>query len=222
MVPPREAADDGEDQPCRGSRRPAPHRHHLEIKETIAMHILGEQLDDQINASIDPDVREREFLRAVPQLRRFAYRLLPSVLEAETVIAEARDVWIATEGSFDVPIRHLLRLVAQGCIERQRAITRSMPEPTDEERDFLAIADVAQVSLLIAVNRLPRRAREAYVASVLGRPIQPEVENMLESERGEILAAAPRLDDLTATVPLSLPPQPLVAEPTAKQEQNRT
>ncbi|GEM_PF-3463276 len=186
------------------------------------MHILGEQLDDQINASIDPDVREREFLRAVPQLRRFAYRLLPSVLEAETVIAEARDVWIATEGSFDVPIRHLLRLVAQGCIERQRAITRSMPEPTDEERDFLAIADVAQVSLLIAVNRLPRRAREAYVASVLGRPIQPEVENMLESERGEILAAAPRLDDLTATVPLSLPPQPLVAEPTAKQEQNRT
>lgn len=118
---------------------------------------------------IDSENRERDFVRAVPQLRRFANRLLTDVIEVESVISEVLGVWIDTEGYFDAPIRHLLRLVAQGCIERQRAITRSMPEPTDEERAVLAIADIAEVSLLIAVNRLPRRAREAYVASVLGR-----------------------------------------------------
>lgn len=150
---------------------------------------------------IDSENRERDFVRAVPQLRRFANRLLTDVIEVESVISEVRGVWIDTEGYFDAPIRHLLRLVAQGCIERQRAITRSMPEPTDEERAVLAIADIAEVSLLIAVNRLPRRAREAYVASVLGRTVgtEPKDATVLACARDEIRADRPYLSELTVS-----------------------
>lgn len=108
---------------------------------------------------VEVEVRDRDFTRAVPQLRRFAARLLSTVFEVEAALAQAREAWLRTEGAFDAPIRHLLRIVAETCIERQREITRAMPGPTDEERAFLAIADAAEVSLLIAVNRLPRRAQ---------------------------------------------------------------
>jgi len=120
--------------------------------------------------------REREIARALPQLRRFAARLLPSAIETETVIMEIREVWNRTEGSFDVPIRHLLRLVAQACIERQRQATRAASDSTDETQTGSSIANLVEVSLLIAVNRMPRRAREAFVASVLGRSVAPEPE----------------------------------------------
>lgn len=166
----------------------------------------GETLPKHPAEPVDTKIREREFVRAVPQLRRFANRLLPDMLEVETVISEVREAWNCTEGCHDAPIRHLLRLVAQGCIERQRAKTRSMPEPTDEERVVLAIFDVAEISLLIAVNRLPRRAREAYVASVLGRAIEaePETATLLECAEYEVRADHPCLSSLT--VPSHNPP----------------
>ncbi len=165
------------------------------------MRNLGETLAKHTAGSIDSETRERDFVRAVPQLRRFANRLLPDVLEVELVISEVRDAWIATKEYFDAPLRHLLRLVAQGCIERQRSITRSMAEPTSEERAVLAIADIAEVSLLIAVNRLPRRAREAYVASVLGRTVgtEPEDATLLACARDAIRADRPYLSDWTVS-----------------------
>jgi len=150
---------------------------------------------------IDMDSRERDFVRTVPLLRRFASRLLPSVLEVEGVIMEVHDVWTRTEGYFDAPIRHLLRLVAQRCIERQRALTRVMPDSTEEESAVLAIADVAEVSLLIAVNRLPRRAREAFIASVLGRAIPPDSQEaeVIDYARQEVRKARPHLESLQLT-----------------------
>ncbi len=167
-------------------------------KGMIAMQCSSETVPCPSATAIEVEVRDRDFTRAVPQLRRFAARLLSTVFEVEAALAQAREAWLRTEGAFDAPIRHLLRIVAETCIERQREITRAMPGPTDEERAFLAIADAAEVSLLIAVNRLPRRARKAFVASVLGRSVAPDVEQVetLECAQHGNVATRPSNDGL--------------------------
>lgn len=147
--------------------------------------------------------RRRDFDRALPQLRRFASRLLPSTMETEEVISRVRDAWEMTQGSFDAPLRHLLRLVAQACIERQREIARIEPGGADEDPAVVAIADAAEVSLLIALNRLPRRAREAFVASVLGRAT-PSVQADADLASQEMRSARPHFENLTPTLLLTV------------------
>lgn len=154
-------------------------------------------------AATDVMGRRRDFHRALPQLRRFASRLLPSTMETEEVISRARDTWEMTQGSFDAPVRHLLRLVAQACIERQREIARAAPGSADEDSAVVAIADAAEVSLLIALNRLPRRAREAFVASVLGRAT-PSVQADADLVSQEIRSARLHFENLAPTLLLTV------------------
>ena len=137
---------------------------------------------------IDIAARERDFSRARPQLRRLAARLLTTSDDIRFVLDEARANWLAAEGAFDAPTRHLLRLVGHLCLaaHRHRFGQRSRPPGT---APVMAAADEAQVAMLIAFNRMPTKARKLFVKSLLeGSASQsdPAEEAALEEARREL------------------------------------
>lgn len=159
------------------------------------------------SSPIDQAIRSRDFQRAKPHLRRLAGRLLHKGEEIDWALEAVEALWRDTEGSFDAPKRYLLRLLANQCLTSIRKAPSLVDEPTDEERAVRAIADEAQVSLLIAINRLPRRARQAYVESILGRPARsPQQASLVVEARKEVRASKPHLSGGTAGVSLSSAP----------------
>ncbi|WP_420145184.1 hypothetical protein [Sphingobium sp.] len=124
---------------------------------------------EPVSAQIDTRCREQDFMRARPQLKRLATRLLANRIDVERVLEEVRDAWHETSGLFDTPVRYLLRLVVHRCATLDSVSGSQYATASGMEDGIMAIADDAQLSLLNAVHRMPKYAREVFVATILDR-----------------------------------------------------
>jgi len=115
---------------------------------------------------IDTGSRERDFLRARPKLRWLAARLLATPDDIRFVLDEARAHWLAVEGTYDAPTRYLLRVVGHLCLAAHRDHSGRRSDPPSAA-PVMAIADEAQVAMLIAFTRMPANARRHFVAALL-------------------------------------------------------